>query len=96
MAVTVKAIGNGGTGLTDLSQIGLNNLSGSGNIWKTVTYSFTASSASTELEFLGQQGADYIGLDNASLTANSVPDGGLTIAMLGMGISGLAFIRRKL
>lgn len=34
-------------------------------------------------------------LTDLEITLNTVPDGGLTIAMLGMGISGLAFIRRK-
>jgi hypothetical protein len=36
---------------------------------------------------------DHITIDN--ITVNGVPDGGLTIAMFGAAMTGLAFIRRK-
>lgn len=38
----------------------------------------------------------YLAMDNVVVGASTIPDGGLSVAMLGMGMSGLAFIRRKL
>jgi hypothetical protein len=42
------------------------------------------------------QGRVYAIYNGSGSVVESVPDGGLTIAMLGMGVAGLAFIRRKL
>ena len=39
---------------------------------------------------------DWVTVDNITVTGVGVPDGGLTMAMLGIGMGGLALIRRKL
>jgi Protein of unknown function (DUF642)/PEP-CTERM motif len=74
------------------------------NTWATETLSFTANSASTTIEFLGDSGytSEYTGLDNVSVTAQSstpppsVPEpASLTLLMLGLGGLGAARWRRR-
>ena len=60
--------------------------------------SFTVAEAQFHYEVYASEGPPV--LAHWSLTASpdsgAVPDGGLTIAMLGTAMTGLAFIRRKL
>lgn len=41
--------------------------------WETGTFTFTATSSTTELGFGGQSGTSYIGLDNVSISTVSAP-----------------------
>ena len=62
------------------------------------TFTETASSASTALQFLGI-GSDATNwlLDDVSVNAvGTVPDGGTTVSLLGCALLGLAALRRKL
>ncbi len=62
----------------------------------SVFYSFTATGLSTTLRLSDATGFDSNAgwIDN--VVVNSVPDGGMTAALLGMSLTGLALIRRKL
>jgi PEP-CTERM motif/Protein of unknown function (DUF642) len=67
--------------------------------WATQTLNFTATSASTVISLIGDQGWAYIGLDNVSVTltsgSNAVPEPG-TLALLGVSLAGLVgFARRR-
>jgi hypothetical protein len=64
--------------------------------YTTKSFLFTASSLSTTLSFtnVGQYGISYPHLDNIDVSA--VPDGGSTVAMLGIALVGVGAFRRKL
>jgi hypothetical protein len=50
---------------------------------------------SDTLEFLSANDPSETYLDDVSLTANSVPDGGATLSLLGLACTGLAAVRRR-
>jgi VPDSG-CTERM motif len=58
----------------------------------------TASTASTELEFIfgGQTTLWFFDDVSVNPTAVGVPDGGSTVSLLGFALLGLAALRRKL
>jgi hypothetical protein len=60
------------------------------------TFTETASSTSTALQFLGigSGKTDWL-LDDVSVTPTTVPDGGSTVSLLGFALLGLAALRRK-
>ena len=63
--------------------------------WTKFSYTFTAGSAATPITFTGIQGADYIGLDNVSVTAVPEPS---SMAMLFAGLAAVGSVvarRRK-
>ena len=60
------------------------------------SYSVIASTASTTISFAFQQDPAYYYLDNVSVVQSSVPDGGSTVALLGVGVLGVVALRRKL
>jgi hypothetical protein len=65
------------------------------NYWTGVSADFVATGTSTTLDFYGDNSVNagkYIGLDNVQLT--SVPDGGMTMSLLGVGMIGLTWVRR--
>jgi hypothetical protein len=73
----------------------------SGNFWtdwSTLQTSFVATSSSVTLQFqqfFGQTSGFDLGLDNVSVVdAVSVPEPG-TIALLGIGLAGMGFMRRR-
>jgi len=70
-------------------------LTGSSSSWALESFGFTALTASTTLTFqnVGAWGVSYPHLDNVSVT---VPDGGLTVALLGSALVGVEGLRRKL
>jgi hypothetical protein len=51
---------------------------------------------SETLEFRGRSSPAFDFLDNVSVTGAGVPDGGLTVSLLGCTLLGLAALRRKL
>jgi len=59
-----------------------------------LTFTFTAASASSPIEFFDVTGAMF--LDDISVTPTGVPDGGTTVSLLGCALLGLAALRRKL
>ena len=59
------------------------------------TFSLLATGSSTTLEFQAYHVPSYFGLDDVSVT-NSVPDASSTAMLLGLALSGLSFLRRKL
>ncbi len=68
--------------------------------WMTFSYNFMASSSSVDVQFKEiLNGFDDVAIDNVSISGGSccsLPDGGMTIAMLGLGLGGIAAARRKL
>ena len=60
------------------------------------TFTETASSASTALQFLGIGSSTNWLLDDVSVEVATVPDGGTTVSLLGCALIGLAALRRKL
>lgn len=62
--------------------------------WQTLTYFFTVSADSTDSISFNHAGGDNIGimLDNVSVTDVNAPG---TVALLGLGLFGLAMRRRK-
>ena len=72
--------------------------------WTLETLAFTATSSSTPITLLGTAGVNYIGLDNVDVEcvgANGCAVGGpsvpepMTLGLLGLGLGGLWFARRK-
>ena len=70
--------------------------SGTNSGYTTHTFLFTASSLATTLSFtnVGQYGVSYPHLDN--IDVERVPDGGSTLALLGIALVGVGAFRRKL
>lgn len=68
------------------------------NLWETESLSFMATGSSTTISFLGNVGANYVGLDNVSVTGATsagVPEPAAWALML-MGFGGLgAMLRRR-
>ena len=66
---------------------------GTGSIWQSFTLDFTASSASTLISIQGEQGDQFIGLDEVAVnaTAPSTPETS-TWAMMLIGFAGFAFV----
>jgi hypothetical protein len=63
------------------------------------SFNVTASSASSDLEFMfegGQLNPTTFYLDDVSVNAAGVPDAGSTVSLLGCALLGLAAVRRKL
>lgn len=98
IGVSVSAKADGGAGATDLAETAINDTAGTGNIWDTFSYDFTASSTSTQIEFLGSEGQDYIGLDNARLTivSASVPDVNSTLELTIISLGFLGWSGRRM
>jgi len=98
-----RYLGAGANGISDLqapmnSLIGVFTGPGGGTaFFMGASGSVTVPSGDTAF-YMGNM--DTYGWANNSgaftVEVTGVPDGGLTVAMLGMGLSGLAFIRRKL
>jgi hypothetical protein len=64
-----------------------------------LSFNVTASSASSDLEFLfegGQLNPTTFYLDDVSVNPAGVPDGGSTVSLLGCASLGLVALRRKL
>ena len=64
--------------------------------WTEYTYTELATSGSTSLTFGFQQDPSYMQLDDVSVQATGVPDSTFTASLLGLGLLGLAALRRKL
>jgi hypothetical protein len=84
---------NGLTAVTGLGNIGAQTAG-----WTHASYSFLTGSDTTSVGFkfgalfaAESQGRDSFQLDNVS-----VPDGGLTVGLLGLGMAGLSLLRRRL
>jgi hypothetical protein len=63
--------------------------------WTEFTFSVAGTGADT-ISFGGRNGPSFIFLTDVSVESSSAPDAASTMAMLGLGISGLALLRRKL
>lgn len=84
----------------------LNSGSGSGDLWVYVPVSDFVGVPSSSYLYLytqfGLQGGDYASNDGyeewATITssATSTPDGGITVALVGLGLLGIAGLRRRL
>lgn len=62
--------------------------------WQSFSYNFLATASSVDIQFQEiTNGFDDVGIDNITVTA---PDGGATVALLGIALCGLAALRRKL
>jgi hypothetical protein len=63
-----------------------NSITAEGNQWEQFTLPFTATSTSTQIQFVGQlaTGGKYLALDNVSVTAVPEPASGLVIAAMGL------------
>ena len=66
----------------------------SGNLWQRYSYQFIATDTTTNVSFTGTTGVDYIGLDNASVTINPVPEASTMLLFL-LGASSLVLFTRK-
>lgn len=64
------------------------------NSWEQFTRTFTAVSATTSITILGIAGADYIGLDEVSVSVVPEPMG-IALALAGMGIVGVGMGKRR-
>ena len=66
----------------------------SGNLWHRYTYEFVASDTTTNVSFTGAAGVDYIGLDNASVTLNPVPEAS-TVILFVLCAGGIFLVSRR-
>ena len=63
-------------------------------LWANFSYNFVASAPFIDIQFQEiTNGFDDVGIDNITITT---PDGGTTVALLGIALCGLAVLRRKL
>lgn len=94
-SIAASAAGTSQTFLSPLTGI---------NVWTNETMQFVASSAATTVLLQGASGFNYIGLDNVNVECiSNCSDGGggtvpepVTLALLGLGLAGLAAsLRRK-
>jgi hypothetical protein len=77
---------------------------GTGNQWQSFEYDFTAAAAASVIEFFGNSGGVFIGLDNVDVEAiaavtppprdGTVPEPA-SVALLGLGAIGALVMRRK-
>jgi hypothetical protein len=70
------------------------------DVWTNASMQFIASSATTKVLLQGASGFNYIGLDNVAVEFVSGPGPGqipepTTLALLGLGLAGLAVSRRR-
>jgi hypothetical protein len=70
-------------------------------IWAPETFSFKATGATSTLSFIGNSGAQFVGLDNVAVTETAGPTGGVpepaswALMILGFGGAGAALRRRR-
>ncbi len=62
------------------------------DLWTAYSMEFIAAGSSTLLQFIGNAGQHYIGLDDVSVTAVPEP---ASIAILALGLAGLGATRRR-
>jgi len=85
-----------GSGLTTLFSANIASVGGQNGTTGWVPWRYTASSSGSYTVTYGvSNGGDNSYASHAFFDGASVPDSASTIAMLGMAVSGLAFIRRK-
>jgi len=68
--------------------------SASGNLWQHYSYDFVATDTTTAVSFTGASGVDYIGLDNASVTLNPVPEAS-TVILFVLCAGGMVLVARR-
>lgn len=83
----VTATAGSGSGVFTSTATGTNN-------WESETLNFVATGASTTVSFLGASGANYIGLDNVSVTLSAIPEAA-TWALMLTGFAGVGVAMRR-
>ena len=79
----------GGATILDLVNLGTFD-------WTEYSYTELATSSSTSLTFGFRQDPSFMQFDDVSVQASRVPDSTFTASLLGLGLLGLAALRRKL